>query len=265
MQPPGSGNNAPQSSQGSKASPKPSDDWPQYTDSKFSTKHITKHEKKQRTSSWYLTAANIAKMYLGIAFISVPMFVKQAGLYGAIIGFAYVSFVSIFTTYLLIATRNRFKRENIVDVCDLAARLYGEGIRPIMSFLLVFTNGIFLMCYIMFFGTQTDQLVCKTFKSRECGSNKQYSLIILTALLPILFLRKLTYIGYFSMFILCFTIVAIVIIIYLSSTILSMSPEEAREKYHIPLKDDDRDYVYWDTAGLPIFASAAMSLFEGDQ
>ena len=52
---------------------KPSDNWPGYTDSAFSAKrHLTKKTKKKRTSSWFLTCANIIKMYVGIAFISSP-------------------------------------------------------------------------------------------------------------------------------------------------------------------------------------------------
>ena len=59
-------------------------------------------------------------MYVGIAFISVPMSIKTAGLYGSIIGFAYIVAMNIFCIYLLLKARNRFKREKIVDIADLA-------------------------------------------------------------------------------------------------------------------------------------------------
>jgi amino acid permease len=102
---------------------------------------------------WYLTAANLTKMYVGISFIAVPNSVSQAGLYGAIVGFIYIATMNIFCVYILLKARNRFKQERIVDICDLAARLYGDWIRPFMAILLVATNSIFLMCYIMFLGT----------------------------------------------------------------------------------------------------------------
>ena len=108
-------------------------------------------------------------MYVGIAFISVPMSISQAGLYGSIIGFAYIVSMNIFCIYLLLKARNRFKREKIVDIADLADKLYGGWSGPIMSILLVITNCTFLMAYIMFFGTQADQLMCKTFMAAECG------------------------------------------------------------------------------------------------
>jgi amino acid permease len=92
-------------------------------------------------------------MFVGIAFISTPKSISQAGLYGSIIGFIYVVLISTYSVYLLLKARNRFKKEVIVDICDLGARLYGDGIRPWISLLLVLCNGTFLICYIMFFGT----------------------------------------------------------------------------------------------------------------
>ena len=103
-----------------------------------------------------LTAANLLKMYVGIAFISTPKSVSQEGLYGTAILFVYIVAVNLFTTYILLKARNRFKRDHIVDISDLSAKLYGEGSRPFVAFLLVITNATFLMCYVMFFGTQTD-------------------------------------------------------------------------------------------------------------
>lgn len=92
-------------------------------------------------------------MYIGISFISVPKSIQETGLFASIIGFVYVIVMNIFCVYILLKARNRFKREEIVDICDLAAVLYGDWLRPYMSALLISTNGIFLMAYIMFFGT----------------------------------------------------------------------------------------------------------------
>jgi len=76
------------------------------------------------------------------------------------------------------------------------------------------------MAYVMFLGSQSDQLMCKTFKAAECGNGHMYSIIILLILLPILYLKRMSAIGIFSIVILVFTFVAIVIIIYLSIVIL---------------------------------------------
>ena len=63
-----------------------------------------------------MTTANLMKMYLGIAFISTPKSIGEAGLYGAIIGFVYIILMNIFSVYILLKARNRFKRETIVDI-----------------------------------------------------------------------------------------------------------------------------------------------------
>lgn len=172
--------------------------------------------------------------------------------------------MNIFCVYILLKARNRFKREAIVDICDLAVALYGDWIRPLMAILLVSTNACFLMAYVMFLGMQSDQLMCKTFKSSDCGKSKLYSIIILTILLPVLYLKRLAAIGYFSLVILCFTFLAIFIIIYLSIDILEDSPQEANDVYGTHLTDEDRDYNVFDGMMLPIFCASMMSLFEGN-
>lgn len=100
-----------------------------------------------------MTVANLEKMYVGIAFISSPKAIAQVGMIAAAIGFIYIIVNNIYCVYLLLKARNRFKRETIIDICDLSARLYGEWTRPFMSILLIFTNGCFLMCYVMYIGT----------------------------------------------------------------------------------------------------------------
>jgi amino acid permease len=114
---------------------------------------LTPNTRRKRTQTFVLTTANLVKMYVGISFISVPKSIEEAGIYAAIVGFIYVIVMNLFCVYILLKARNRFKRMEIVDICDLAAVLYGDWTRPFMSSLLIATNGIFLMAYIMFFGT----------------------------------------------------------------------------------------------------------------
>ena len=67
-------------------------------------------------------------MYVGVAFISGPKSISQAGIYGAIVGYIYAMISTIFCVYLLLKARNRFKNDyKIVDICDLGAKLYGPG------------------------------------------------------------------------------------------------------------------------------------------
>jgi hypothetical protein len=193
----------------------PSEAWSDYSDSVFSTRHLDEAAKEVRTSSAVLTAANVTKMYVGIAFISVSRSISLAGIYTALLGFAYVLSVNIYCVYILLKARNRFKHCKIVDICDLAAKLYGEGARKYMTFLLVSANTLFLMCYAVFFGSQLDQLMCKTFKVSECGHPHWYAAASTFALLPIIFQRDMANIGRFSLVVLAFTMVSIGMIAYI--------------------------------------------------
>ena len=73
--------------------------------------------------------------------------------------------------------------------------------------------------------------MCKTFKWAPCNLEYVYSIGILTLLLPILYVRSMAGIGYFSMVILLFTFAAIGIILAMSIKILLMEPAEVRETY----------------------------------
>ena len=179
-------------------------------------------------------------MYVGIAFISTPKMVEMAGIYGYAVSMLYVLFVNLFCTYILLMARNRFKRDHIVDISDLSAKLYGEGLRPLVAFLLVITNATFLMCYVMFFGTQVDQLMCKTWKYRECGYQHLYSILIILLISPIYLQRKLANIGYFSIFILILTFISIGLIIYLCIVIYTKPVDQVDAEYNLHMTEEDR-------------------------
>jgi len=150
-------------------------------------------------------------MYIGISFISTPKAVSQAGLFGSIIGFIFAIFINSFCLYIYLKARNRFKNEVIVDMGDLASKLYGPWAKILISIILVVNNSLYLLCYILFIGLQTDQLSCKTFKTANCGYENTYSALLLISLLPVLMIKQLKYIGFFSIFILIFTFIAIII------------------------------------------------------
>lgn len=63
---------------------------------------------------------------------------------------------TIYSVYILLKARNRFKREEVIDICDLGALLYGEWLRPYLQVLIVTTNVIALIMYTMFFGFVSD-------------------------------------------------------------------------------------------------------------
>lgn len=58
----------------------PSDEWSSYSDSVLSGKHLTDKDKQMRTSTFIFTAANVAKMYVGISLIAVSKSIANVGM-----------------------------------------------------------------------------------------------------------------------------------------------------------------------------------------
>ena len=85
------------------------------------------------------TIANVCKLYIGIAFLGVPQGFADAGIYGALFGLLWILCINCFTTYLLIKARNKFKLEPIVNLGDLADRLYGSNAKLATDILIVVT------------------------------------------------------------------------------------------------------------------------------
>ena len=116
----------------------------------------------------------------------------------------------------------------------------------------------------MYVGIQSDKIMCRTFKTRECGYADEYSAILAAALFPIILFRMNTNIGIFSTVILVFSIVSLGIIIYLLSVIVNMSPKEVDDTYHVKITDEDREVKDFDILFVPIFIGAFMNVFEGN-
>ena len=194
-------------------------------------------------------------MYLGIAFISGCKSVGSAGVYGSIIGCTYILVVSAFCTYLLLKARNRFKNREVIDLADLARLLFGETACKILGFLIVVANSCFLIIYCMFIGFNMDQLMCKTWEYAECRNNNLYVGIILILLAPAYCQRTLKNVGFFSAFVLAFTLVGLIVILYVCRGIIT-------EKQKAGTLDEQ---ISVDWAYIPVFISMMNSLFEGNQ
>lgn len=210
-----------------------------------------------------MTTANLIKMLVGVAYITGAKSIAQAGIYGAIISYVYAMASINFCAYLLLKARNRFKSDHkIVDICDLGAKLYGPGIKPFLSVILVATNTAYLMAYCMFLGVNIDQLMCKSFKVTECHKNNLYTAIVLILLFPINCMRTMNNIGYFSTLALAFTFAAIIMILVINCMLIGMEPAEIRENKHIEINDDDRNFNYFEGMMVPVVAATFSSLYK---
>ena len=70
--------------------------------------------------------ANLLNYFIGITIISMPHAVSKVGFIGGIIGISFLTVLSLASAYLLIKARNRYKRERVRDLVDLARVTYGD-------------------------------------------------------------------------------------------------------------------------------------------
>ena len=179
-----------------------------------------------RSSSSLLTAANIIKMTIGVSFISVSKSISLVGIYCSLIGFLYTVVVNIWSVWLIIKARDAFKEdESIVDLCDLSVRLYGDKARKYIASFVVLFNCLAAMLYQIYFGTEVDQLMCQTLMLSECGHPHLWSAVVAIIMLPVVYLKSFKNIGYFSIFTLILTFVALSLVTYVCFTIL-IEPKE---------------------------------------
>lgn len=192
------------------------------------------------------TLANVCKLYIGICMQAVPQGFTQAGLYGALLGLAYILAVNMFTTYLLLKARNKFKREHISNLSELAFLLYGERARAATDVLILATQFSFLVAYNIYFGQQFDQLACKTLMIAECGHASAYRVMFDLLLVPVLLQKQMRSIAYFSIFALTATLFALAMTVALEVEIYSNPTSYARDVMGIKLEDKDLEYKYFD-------------------
>jgi amino acid permease len=92
--------------------------------------------------------------------------------------------------------------------------LFGEDWKGYMKAFLAINNTLFLSVYVLFLGTQTDKLMCETFQVSNCGNEKYWAVIVNVALLPIIFIERLSGVGVFSGIAVFLTIASISLIVY---------------------------------------------------
>lgn len=136
----------------------------------MSDRHIDEAESSQvRTSSTFLTFVNKTKGHIGITALATTKFIADAGVYTALLGIALVLITNMYTAWLLIKARNRFKNHNITTLHDLAMILFGEEMAVLIGVIQVSTCLFACFVYQSFLGQQLDQLMCETLEVTECG------------------------------------------------------------------------------------------------
>lgn len=123
-----------------------------------------------RTTDPVSSQFNMINMYVGIAIIALPKAVSEVGFVGAVCGLLLVNCLSLISSYFLLKARNRYKKERILDLADLANVCYGPMMKLVCQSVLITANVAFLMAQTMYLGGQADLLMCQFLdRPMECG------------------------------------------------------------------------------------------------
>ena len=82
-------------------------------DSDMGSNHQTKSMVENRNLSFWKLFVNIIKMYTGIQYLSAPYGTARVGIMGSYIGLSLLLLINVFSTYLIIKARNRYKMHDI--------------------------------------------------------------------------------------------------------------------------------------------------------
>ena len=91
-------------------------------------------------------------MYIGIGIVTFPLSVARVGFYGALVGFASVVLLNALSVYFLIKARNRYKKEKITDLSDLAGAVFGPSMKVFCKGLIFLAQGSCLIAYVIYYG-----------------------------------------------------------------------------------------------------------------
>ena len=105
--------------------------------------------------------------------------------------------------------------------------------------------------------------MCETLVLSECGHQHMWSGALAICLMPVVYLKGFKNVGYFSIFTLILTCVALSLVLYVCFTILNQPREFSKAQFGIDIDSSSRNYVYWDFVNLPIFCNTMMNLLEG--
>ena len=99
-----------------------------------------------------MTFTNTCKTFIGITALVTSKFISDCGLYTALVGTILLCMLNMYTMWLLIKARNRFKHHKIATLGDLAVKLYGDNTGYLVGFIQIAASIVFLLAYQAYMG-----------------------------------------------------------------------------------------------------------------
>jgi hypothetical protein len=105
-------------------------------------------------------AVNLFKIYFGLFMLNTPQGVLKVGILGSAIGITLLLVINIFTTYLVIKARNRYKMHDISTLGQLSLVCFGPKVKYFTDLIVISYGTSLVLSYNIYFGKQLKLLVC---------------------------------------------------------------------------------------------------------
>ena len=103
---------------------------------------------------------NMLKIYFGLFMLNTPQGVLKVGILGSAIGLFVLLLFNIFTTYMVIKARNRYKMHEISTLGQLALVCFGPKFKYFTDFIVISYGTSLCLSYNIYFGKELKLLVC---------------------------------------------------------------------------------------------------------
>lgn len=148
-----------------------------------------------------MTMFNSIKCFLGIGILATPSVFGKIGIVGGNIGMLLIAYIALYTMQLQIRSAERVNNTGVTFIksySDLGAQVLGACGKQFIDVCIIFSQLGFATAYLIFIGSQLDQVVCFETELEFCDKKPLYVMMAVIILIPISWLRDYKYLGYVS-------------------------------------------------------------------
>ena len=176
--------------------------------------------------------------------------------------FPILTVISLWSTWLLIKARNRFKNKRIATLGELAGLLFGDAGKIAVMIAHFCTLYGFIITFNVYFGKQVDKFLCETFEVTECGYRNSASFLVIFLCLPIILQKRLACAGTFNKMTTVMTLISYGIICWYSWKIIQNTPKENLEQFNLTIPEEAQTYTMWNWKGIPLMLAGCAYVFD---
>lgn len=107
-----------------------------------------------------MTWLNSLKCMIGIGILATPSVYRKIGFYGANVGMILIGYIALYTMQLQIRSVAKLPEKNIRSYSDLGNVVLGSFGKAVLDVCMIFAQLGFAIAYLIFIGSQLDQVVC---------------------------------------------------------------------------------------------------------